>query len=217
MSAVTDQNWVLIREDMDLHVFFFLGLDGLAKCSQVNRGWKRLASQDFIWSQLFSNVAKDKASLKKNAITSNREIYDYALDFFNQIPQNGTGTFESLFYCNPKYSLTISLTDEANLSPPKKYTCIFTKKLPDTNSLAKCDSNGQIGTFSGSVKSVLPADDVVLGRNINYLQLQLVRDISQQFERIVPSEDRGGRSRCCLYVTAAVAVSLFGIVFRYCG
>ena len=128
-----------IPEEMSFQIFSDLNINDLASACQVNKEWRRMASDNCLWKPFFSTITipaneNIKEWLAEHAVKSRDEILQKVKKFASDVSLSKRGFFNCLFPFNPEYVVTAELGSgkfDPQSEPDVRKICIFVKKMPD--------------------------------------------------------------------------------------
>lgn len=130
--------------DVNLLIFSCLNHHDLAKCCEVSKQWKKLASTNSLWQKLFSNLdlpegTNVKAYVATHCVRTNDEIEERLQQLLQKMNEEDSALFTCLFPLNPKcqFEVKVSSTFNTDLQSGilRKETYIFLKQLINKNDL----------------------------------------------------------------------------------
>lgn len=158
---------IALPEEVSLQIFSYLEKSDLASCCEVNKGWRRLASDNELWApiarQMFNGedlkVPNIKASLQvfeSKKLKSNEEILDRLQAFINRISLDNNARFRCIITTGSRYqAISVEFKGTQDEIAPQMLPA-NTNNLTDFNFKDDCIATNGIG--DGSLVAYQPPE-----------------------------------------------------------
>ncbi len=170
-------------QEIILKILFYMDLEDLLRCASVNKEWKIMAEDNFLWRNIVPNAPTPndvdaKKYFQEHAVVSKEGIYASLLKFAQEV-KAASAIGEFTLYCSskPEYTMRTHLVwEKANPAYKKnmKEFCVYIKNIPKTGWM-----NGY-----GSIQMDLNYQDM----NIQIVEMPIASDLFYDkdfFQRVV--------------------------------
>lgn len=137
-----------LSDETSFEILSYLDMNDLVQCCKVNREWRRLASDDRLWKQIFPGVAFPSGISAKeyfqdsHFVNSRAEIKQHIAKFVDDLPLNEAATIKCFFPKNPRCTIIVKVgkvNGNAKTEPSRIKKIIFRGTLQGTQlSKSRC-------------------------------------------------------------------------------
>jgi hypothetical protein len=127
--------------ECNLTILSHLGAQDLGRCCQVSKEWRKLASDDNLWKQLFPGLTLPEGVSRKELfndshfVNSRAKIKQHIAEFVDNLPLNEAATIKCYFLKNPGCTITVKVgkvNGNAKTEPSRIEKIIFKGTLKGT-------------------------------------------------------------------------------------